>query len=660
MTKKIEKTATIFALIFLAAAFRLFGQTPEQWRQDIDTLTYLIEKHHPKPWEKTSRQDFLKQAEEIKANLLHWSAEKTTVELMALVAGLQDGHTELLLNGQQKFNHWFPVRMERFYDGVFMTACEESQPELLGAKILRLGNLGIHDAFKKVARITAKDSKIAASRLITNHFSNAMVLTSLGIISDVNRLDMEIETASGAQKIITLASAPWEMRNNWSWNKTVVPTKNKTANIYDSRQGQISRYLSKMLPSRIPYWFEFYPEEKLLYLQMNSVGNWRKDPLADFTQRLFKKYDENAKAVERFVIDLRFNEGGDGSLLIPFVQEFVLRRDSLPRGKLYIITGSRTFSAASNLIGRMLEQTKVITVGDIAPGPLNWCSDTLDFRLPNSDLIVNISTMFWMKGHAMDKRGFYPPDYFVPETFKDLVSFADRPLEAIQSNQAEPLMDILLNKGWENFRSEFEKRKARDPELDNWFPYTHFDLILAAYFNLLKAGKPDDALELLKLNTVIYPGEYRSWYGLAEVAKDIGQTDVALQAYEKLLALEPQIADLWTSYCGLQLLKRYVESGPDGLAKLFLELKNSHPAVLNEGTLNILGYEMLQKGKTQDAVEIFRINVRLHPGYANGYDSLGEAYLKTGDKKEARKAYEKALKLDPGLSSAKAALEQLK
>jgi Flp pilus assembly protein TadD len=43
----------------------------------------------------------------------------------------------------------------------------------------------------------------------------------------------------------------------------------------------------------------------------------------------------------------------------------------------------------------------------------------------------------------------------------------------------------------------------------------------------------------------------------------------------------------------------------------------------------------------------------------SGYDNLGEAWLKVGDKEKARMAYEKALKLDPGLASAKKALEEL-
>jgi tetratricopeptide (TPR) repeat protein len=45
---------------------------------------------------------------------------------------------------------------------------------------------------------------------------------------------------------------------------------------------------------------------------------------------------------------------------------------------------------------------------------------------------------------------------------------------------------------------------------------------------------------------------------------------------------------------------------------------------------------------------------------ANGYDSLGEAYMKKGDKENAIKYYEKALVLDPKMGTAIEALKKLR
>ena len=42
------------------------------------------------------------------------------------------------------------------------------------------------------------------------------------------------------------------------------------------------------------------------------------------------------------------------------------------------------------------------------------------------------------------------------------------------------------------------------------------------------------------------------------------------------------------------------------------------------------------------------MNIRFNPNYANGYDSLAEAYLKDGNIVEARKCYLKILSQFPG------------
>lgn len=68
---------------------------------------------------------------------------------------------------------------------------------------------------------------------------------------------------------------------------------------------------------------------------------------------------------------------------------------------------------------------------------------------------------------------------------------------------------------------------------------------------------------------------------------------------------------------------------------------------MDEGVLNTLGYELLSGDKTSEAIAIFRKNVQEHPQSANVYDSLGEGYMKSGQKDLAIQNYEKSLQLDP-------------
>jgi len=76
-----------------------------------------------------------------------------------------------------------------------------------------------------------------------------------------------------------------------------------------------------------------------------------------------------------------------------------------------------------------------------------------------------------------------------------------------------------------------------------------------------------------------------------------------------------------------------------------------------ERELNNLGYQLLQENKLDEAIEIFILNVKNFPKAFNTYDSLGEAYMKKGNKNLARKNYKKSLELNPKNQNA---LEKLK
>ncbi len=69
--------------------------------------------------------------------------------------------------------------------------------------------------------------------------------------------------------------------------------------------------------------------------------------------------------------------------------------------------------------------------------------------------------------------------------------------------------------------------------------------------------------------------------------------------------------------------------------------------IANEGELNIYGYQLLNQGNHDKAIEILTLNTQRHPSSANTWDSLGEAYYTKGDHKSAIKYFKKSLSLNP-------------
>ena len=81
--------------------------------------------------------------------------------------------------------------------------------------------------------------------------------------------------------------------------------------------------------------------------------------------------------------------------------------------------------------------------------------------------------------------------------------------------------------------------------------------------------------------------------------------------------------------------------------------------MFREGYMNWAGYRLLQKEQFQDAIRLFTLNAEAYPGSPNVWDSLAEAYLKSGDKTNALVNYRKALQLDPDMESAAKAVETI-
>ncbi len=78
-----------------------------------------------------------------------------------------------------------------------------------------------------------------------------------------------------------------------------------------------------------------------------------------------------------------------------------------------------------------------------------------------------------------------------------------------------------------------------------------------------------------------------------------------------------------------------------------MKAANSPKYEYNEGVLNSLGYDLLEKDRVSDAITIFKLNVEEYPKSANVYDSIAEGYAKAGNKQLAIENYKRSLELDP-------------
>ena len=103
----------------------------------------------------------------------------------------------------------------------------------------------------------------------------------------------------------------------------------------------------------------------------------------------------------------------------------------------------------------------------------------------------------------------------------------------------------------------------------------------------------------------------------------------------------------------MQLQQAILDKGIDEALKNYTAEKP-----IEEGSMNMLGYQLLARKKFKEALRIFELNAATYPKSANAWDSVAEAYMIAG-KELAIQYYRKSLELDPDNSNASDMLKKL-
>jgi tetratricopeptide (TPR) repeat protein len=128
-----------------------------------------------------------------------------------------------------------------------------------------------------------------------------------------------------------------------------------------------------------------------------------------------------------------------------------------------------------------------------------------------------------------------------------------------------------------------------------------------------------------------------SWQALAQAAAWCAKNGVAL---DDAAAWADKAVTMNENFSTLRAKAAVVEKRGDAAAASTLRDKSL--TVATEADMNTYGYQLLQAGKVNEAVAIFRQNVAKYPASWNTYDSLGEGLAAAGNKAEAATNYRKA------------------
>jgi hypothetical protein len=534
------------AFCVLAFAFASLAQSPTKltpaevanWRADLKFLAGQLPRTHKNAFHSVSQEKFAAAVSDLDSRIPSMQRHEVVVGIFRLVALIGDGHTHINPFQPNVQFRTYPLKLYAFSDGIFIQSADPKYAALVGGKLLRIGNASADEAYAKVSDVVFKDNEMGVKSFAPVLMMVPEVLHAHSIISDMESAPIVVEK-DGHQIKATLAPA-------------VVPHQFQ---IWPTVEG----WTDMRLPAKPPlwlrntedfFWYEYLPDSRTLYVQYNAVANKSNETVAGFFDRVFKFADANP--VDRMVLDLRLNGGGNNALNMPIIHGLI-RSDKLnQRGKLFVVLGRETFSAAQNCVNQLEIHTNAIFVGEPTAANPNHYGDAAPIQLPNSGIRVQASTLWWQDVDPRDTRPWTPPYLSV-----ELSSSNYR-------NNIDPVLAIVMK-------------------------YTNEPTILE------------------KVTTMI-------------AANDLAGAHAAVKAFR---------ADPVYKYANV------------------------------ERDINLLGYTLLGSNKFSDAIEIFKINTEAYPDSFNVWDSLGEAYLKHGDRELAAANYQKSLDLNPRNGNARDVLARL-
>jgi hypothetical protein len=129
-----------------------------------------------------------------------------------------------------------------------------------------------------------------------------------------------------------------------------------------------------------------------------------------------------------------------------------------------------------------------------------------------------------------------------------------------------------------------------------------------------------------------------SWQSLNQAAtfcaNNMVNIDEGLKWAEKSISFNRNFTNMNTKARLLELKGDASESA---------ELRQAALKIANEAEMNTYGYQLLNEKKIDEAISVFKDNIKKYPDSWNVYDSLGEAYSIKGENKLAVENYKIAL-----------------
>lgn len=388
-------------------SFNRFATDQTGWGLDIDYLKKTLPKKHLDLFFKVSEEDFNNACDELMEKAHFLSPTEVFLGIKEILALVDDPHTEIFgYNNYRKY--YYPFYFRKTGQDYYLFATTDACKDLLGAKLISIGGKELPEILQKLERIIPAQNTIAVAFNAQEFLNSPLALAYCGVVDGKNER-FAVEKDGERFEITPKKLTASEFKQN-------IIQLEWTPSLAEKRTDE-------------NFFYEYFEEDAILYFQYNRC----QDNTQPGQPKFFKIQSDlinllNTKKVKKFVVDLRYNSGGNsiyGTMLSQAIQTINTDAD------IYVIVGNKTFSSAIINTMDFKNNCNATIIGEPTTSGANHYGELGSFILPNLKLPVYYSTKYFK--NSEDDSSFIEPDILIYRTFDDFISGVDTVFEAIKT-----------------------------------------------------------------------------------------------------------------------------------------------------------------------------------------------------------------------------------
>jgi Peptidase family S41 len=406
------------AIVAIVPAAQAHPSAPSTAAGDVRELGRSIEQIHPDPFRSVARRRFESEVSALAQRAPTLSQNQLLVGVMRIVAllGPRNGHTGLFPGDPAHAHqlHLYPLRLYAFADGLFVV--DATDPSLIGGRLVAIESVPIETVLSRVEPLVPRDNPSNLRGLAPHFLLTADVVDGLGIADAVGPTSFTLERPGEQRVDVPLTAIPASRYISsfpdplLGHNPSVLPRASRPL------------YLSG---GARPMWARTLAGGRAVYVGYNAV----QAPTPAFLRKLTRLV--RGEKVRRVVVDVRLNPGGDNRTYGPLTSLFASPAVNR-RGRLYLLTGRATFSAAANFAAEIDRDTRAIVVGEPTGGGVETYGDTFPVSLPTLGWTVHVAERYHeRKKNKNDRRLAVEPDVRLDLTSAQYFAGLDPVLERV-------------------------------------------------------------------------------------------------------------------------------------------------------------------------------------------------------------------------------------